>query len=284
MKAELGITVSVGVATNKIFAKLGSDMRKPDAVTVIPHKNFQELIWGLPVADLLYVGPKTTRKLMELCIYTIGDLARAPSDVLKSRLGRNGLLLQAFANGYDSAPVMPTTMESIIKSIGNSTTTPHDIATLDDARCVYWLLAESVAARLRENGFRSKCVSISIRTTDLLTFSCQQTISTPTNITNEIANLACELFERRYKRNLPLRSVGISCGSLSLDTVPVQLDMLGDQEHRDKQERLDSAVDDVRKRFGTQIIMRGVVMADSRFAQINPKDDHTIHPVPFFSG
>lgn len=284
VKMELGITVSVGVATNKIFAKLGSDMRKPDAVTVIPHSNFQELIWGLPAADLLYVGPKTTRKLMELCIYTIGDLARAPSDILKSRLGRNGLLLQAFANGYDSAPVMPTTMESIIKSIGNSTTTPHDIATLDDARCVYWLLAESVAARLRENGFRSKCVSISIRTTDLLTFSCQQTISTPTNITNEIANLACELFERRYKRNLPLRSVGISCSSLSLDTVPVQLDMLGDQEHRDKQERLDSAVDDVRKRFGTQIIMRGVVMADSRFAQINPKDDHTIHPVPFFSG
>lgn len=284
VKNELGITVSIGVSDNKIFAKLGSDYKKPDAITVIPPDRFQQMIWGLPASDLLYVGPKTTRKLKECNIQTIGDLACAPPKMLEYKLGKNGLMLQAFANGWDRAPVKPSTAEEAIKSVGNSMTTPYDIATIDQARCVYYMLAESVAARMRENGFRSRCISISVRTTDLLTFSCQRTIATPTNITNEIAEIACQLFSERYQHRFPLRSVGISCGSLVLATAPVQLDMLGDLEKRDKMEAVDGAIDGIRKRFGFKSIQRGVVLAEPAIARINPKDEHTIHPVAYFAG
>ncbi len=281
---ELGITVSVGVSDNKIFAKLGSDLKKPDAVTVISPNDFREKIWPLPASSLLYMGPRTTKKLHDLCIQTIGDLAQAPTDVLKYRLGKTGLMLQLFANGMDTSPVMPTCVEAAIKSIGNSTTTPHDITTLDDARCVYYLLAESVGARLRENGFRSRCISISVRTTDLRWYSCQETLSQPTNITSEIAHRAYTMFENRYAYALPLRSVGISCGTLQPDNAPIQLDMLGDQARRERLEHLDQALDSIRRRFGHQVMQRGVVLADKAFSQISPKDDHTIHPVPFYAG
>lgn len=284
VKRELGITVSVGVSDNKIFAKLGSDLKKPDAVTVIPPEGFKEKIWSLPACELLYVGPKTTKKLRECRIYSIGDLACAPSELLKSRLGKNGLMLQAFANGYDSAPVKPTAVEEAIKSVGNSTTTPVDIATLEDARCVYYLLAESVGMRLRENGFRCRCVNISVRTTDLRTYSCQLALDAPTNITGNIAQVACALFEARFLPLLPLRSVGVSCSMLSMDTEPLQLDMLGNHEKQMKMERLDAAIDEIRRRYGTHVIRRGVVLSGREFSHINPKDDHTIHPMPFFGG
>ena len=155
-KKELGISVSIGVADNKVFAKLGSDFKKPDGTTAIYPETFKEKIWPLPAKDLLYVGPATTKKLARVSIFTIGDLARADSGMLKMILGKNGLLLQAFALGLDTSPVMPVTASAAIKSIGNSTTTPHDIRTMDDAKCVYYLLAESVAARLRQHGFRRR--------------------------------------------------------------------------------------------------------------------------------
>lgn len=284
VKRELGITISVGVSNNKVFAKLGSDMKKPDAVTVIHPDNFQNEIWQLPASDLLYVGPRTSKKLRDLNIVTIGDLAMAPPHVLQYKLGKNGLLLQAYANGFDTSPVMPVDVSMAIKSVGNSTTTPHDIATVEDARCVYYLLAESVGARLREHGFLSQCISISMRTTDLISQSCQKTLFRPTNITKEIAQYSCDLFLERYTRFLPLRSVGISCGSLIPDSRPVQLDMFGDQEQRERQHRVDLAIDGIRHRFGNQIIQRGNVLSDTAFAAINPKDDNTIHPVPFFAG
>ena len=284
VKNELGITVSIGVSDNKIFAKLGSGYKKPDATTVIPPDRFQQMIWRLPASELLYAGPQTTKKLKECNILTIGDLACAPPKMLEYKLGKNGLMLQAFANGWDRAPVKPSTAEEAIQSVGNSMTTPYDIATLDQARCVYYMLAESVASRMRENGFRSRCISISVRTTDLLTFSCQKTISTPTNITKEIAEIACQLFSERYQHRLPLRSVGISCGSLLLADAPVQLDMLGDLEKREKMEAVDGAIDGIRKRFGFKSIQRGVVLAEPAIARINPKDEHTIHPVAYFAG
>ena len=284
MKNELGITVSVGVSDNKIFAKLGSDLKKPDAVSVVPPDRFRETIWHLPASDLLYVGPKTTKKLRDCNILTIGDLAKAPSDLLKYKLGKNGLMLQAYANGWDRSPVRPTTLEEAIGSVGNSITPPHDIRSLEDARCIYFLLAESVGARLRESNLQSKCVSISVRTTDLISYSYQRMLSSPTNITGEIASIACQLFSERYVRFLPLRSVGVSCSALSMEGAPVQLDLFGNQLHREKMHQLDCALDGIRRRFGNQVIVRGIVLAEPAFAQIDPKDDHTIHPQPFFTG
>lgn len=284
VKEELGLTVSVGVSYNKIFAKLGSDMKKPDAVTVIRRDDYREMTWSLPVEDLLYVGRATRRKLADVNVLTIGALANADTDMLAYKLGKNGLVLKAFANGLDQSPVMHVDYRMAIKSVGNSTTLPYDLETVEDARCVYYLLAESVAARLRENGFRARCVSISARTTELSTGSCQRTLAHTTNLTDEIATTAMELFMQRFARALPYRSVGLSCSMLVPDTDPVQLDLLGDAAARLRKETLERSVDGLRHRYGHQVVQRGVVMANTRFAEINPKEDHTIHPVPFFAG
>ena len=284
VKEELGITVSVGVSFNKIFAKLGSDMKKPDAVTVIPPDSFRERIWRLPAGELLYVGPSTQRKLARMNVRTIGDLAQLDTGVIQYCLGKNGLLLKAYANGLDESPVMPVDFRAAIKSVGNSTTPPHDIATAEDARCIYYLLAESVAARLRQEGFRARCVTISARTTELVTRSHQRMLKRPTNLSGEIAAMAMQLFHERFGDGLPYRSGGISCSHLTLDDAPIQLDCLGDEDRRIAVESMERSIDDLRRRFGHQVVQRGVVLTDRGFADINPVEDHTIHPVPFFSG
>jgi len=284
VREELGITVSVGVADNKILAKLGSDMKKPDAVTALPPDRFREIIWDLPVEELLYVGPSTKRKLSQLGITTIGALARCDSAVLHSLLGKNGLTLKAYANGEDRSPVMSVDHRSVVKSVGNSTTPPHDLTSIDDARCIYYLLAESVATRLREGGFRTRCISISARTTDLITRSHQMTLAKPTNLTDELAQAAMLLFHQRFAHALPYRSVGLSCSMLSPDNEPVQLDFMGDETRRIHMEQLERSIDGLRKRYGHQIVQRGVVLRDKGYAEINPVEDHTIHPVPMYTG
>ena len=283
VRDELGITVSIGVADNKVFAKLGSDFKKPDGTTAIYPETFRETIWPLPARDLLYVGPATARRLARLNIRTIGDLARADAGLLKGALGKNGLLLQAFALGLDASPVMPVTAAAAIQSVGNSTTTPRDIADAEDAKCVYFLLAESVAARLREHGFRARCVSISARTTELNVSSCQMALPRPTDVTGDIASAAWQLFCTRFAGLLPLRSVGLSCSQLVSRQEPVQLSFTDDPAAQEKRERLDRAVDGLRRRYGHNIVQRGVVLQDRAFAALKPKEDNTIHPVSFWT-
>ena len=284
VKRELGITVSIGVADNKVFAKLGSDLKKPDGTTgIFPH-TFREKIWPLPANQLLYVGRSTTHALRRLGILTIGDLARADSRVLKRTLGKNGLLLQAFALGMDCSPVMPAAHEEVLKSVGNSTTTCRDIATMEDARCVFFLLAESVAARMREQGLKGRCLSISIRETNLTRASCQMMLPRPTYVTEDLIRGACRLFEENFPDRLPLRSVGLSCSHLTPDTAPCQLSFSGEDQRMQKLEKLDAAVDDLRRRYGHNIIQRGNVVLDKDFSLLSPKEENTIHPVPFFAG
>ena len=284
VKRELGITVSIGVADNKVFAKLGSDLKKPDGTTgIFPH-TFREKIWPLPANQLLYVGRSTTHALRRLGILTIGDLARADSRVLKRTLGKNGLLLQAFALGMDCSPVMPAAHEAALKSVGNSTTTCRDIATMEDARCVFFLLAESVAARMREQGLKGRCLSISIRETNLARASCQMMLPRPTYVTEDLIRGACRLFEENFPDRLPLRSVGLSCSHLTPDTAPCQLSFSGEDQRMQKLEKLDAAVDDLRRRYGHNIIQRGNVVLDKDFSLLSPKEENTIHPVPFFAG
>ena len=284
IREELGITVSVGVASNKIFAKLGSDLKKPDATTVIPARGFESVIWQLPAQELLYVGPATRRKLNDIGVFTIGDLARCDNAILYHRLGKNGLILKRYAAGEDRSPVMPVDFRASIKSVGNSTTPPHDLTCIDDARCIYYLLAESVAARLRKGGFCARRISISARNTSLITHSAQLTLPRPTNLTDDIASAALSLFDERFARDFPYRSVGLSCSMLSPDNAPVQLDFMGDESHRMRIETLERTIDGLRYRFGHQIIQRGVVLADKDYAAVNPIDDNTVHPVPFYAG
>ncbi|MBQ6950275.1 MAG: DNA polymerase IV [Clostridia bacterium] len=271
VKKELGITVSVGVAENKVFAKLGSDLKKPDGTTGIFPETFREKIWPLPANQLLYVGRSATHALRRLGIYTIGDLAQADSQVLKKALGKNGLLLQAFALGMDASPVMRAETEVVLKSVGNSTTTCRDIQTVEDARCVFFLLAESVAARMREQGLKGQCLSISIRETNFARASCQTMLGRPTFVTEDLIRGACRLFEENFKNRLPLRSVGLSCSHLTPANAPCQLSFDGEDERMLRLEKLDAAVDCLRKRYGPGIIQRGNVVLEKDFSMLNTK-------------
>ena len=284
IRSELGITVSVGVADNKIFAKLGSDLKKPDAVTLLRPQDYAARVFPLPVGALLYVGPSTQRRLAQIGVTTIGALAQCDPALLRLRFGKNGLTLSAFARGEDRSPVMPVDHRAAIKSVGNSTTPPHDLTCMDDARCIFFLLAESVAARLREGGLRARCISISARSTELVTCSRQITLPRATCLAGEIGHTALELFDGRFASAFPLRSVGLNCSMLTPDDAPVQLDFTGDEEKRMQREQLERSIDDLRRRYGHQIVRRGVVLLDQGYSAINPVEDHTIHPVPFYAG
>lgn len=297
MKEELGITVSVGVSFNKIFAKLGSDYKKPDAITTMNKDEYRDKAWPLPVSDLLYVGSATNNKLRGIGIRTIGDLARTEESLLVRKLGKMGSILWAFANGYDESPVKLENTSAPIKSVGNSTTTPKDMETDEDVKIVLYILAESVAARLRENGFRCRTVEISIRDKDLLHFSKQVKLQNASNITREIAEAGYKLYKESYRMpadehelknsrpefyQKPLRSIGIRGTDLVTDYFWEQLDMFMDPQAREKQMKVDAAVDNIRKRFGFYSIQRGLMYQDRILSACDAKSDHTVHPHGYF--
>ena len=225
IKHELGVTVSIGVSWNKIFAKLGSDYKKPDAITEFSRENYKSLAWNLPAGDLIYVGRSTNKKLQTLGIKTIGEIANTEPTILENRLGKMGLVLHTFANGWDETPVCVEGYQAPIKSIGNSTTTPRDLVNDLDVKIILMALSESVASRLRENGFQCKGVEISIRDNELYHFSRQCKLKRPTNITDEIVQAAYRLFKDNYRWEHPVRSLGVRGCDLVSDDMPYQLDL-----------------------------------------------------------
>jgi len=283
VKFELGITVSVGVSFNKIFAKLGSDIKKPDATTLITEDNYQNVVWPLPVSDLLGVGRATKKKLTSYGIRTIGDLARCDAATLKSWLDKWGLFLHTYANGWDSSPVAEVGMESIIKSIGNSTTCPRDLLNNDDAHIVFQNLAESVAERMREQGVMARTVQISLRTNDLFWFERQMPLAKPSHISTELCDVAMRLLRQNWDWNKPLRSIGIRGTNLVPILQERQLSLFEDEQRREKREDLEFTIDDIRRRFGHYSIDRALLLLDSTLGNINPKADHDIHPIGYLS-
>lgn len=284
VKFELGITVSIGVSDNKVTAKLGSDYRKPDAITRIERDNYQEIVYPLPVEDLLYVGPATSRKLRGVGISTIGRLAQCPADVLSRRLGKMGTMLHMFANGRDISPVQKTEHIRTIKSVGNSATTPRDLTCDDDVHLMLFLLAESVAARMRELASRCRVVEVYIRDNQLRSFTRQKKLQSPSCSSMEIANTAFSLFRANYRWDNPIRSIGVRGAELVPMNECVQISLYPEDQRREKWERIDVAVDQLRQRYGYMSVRRALVMADPLLSRINPKDDHTVHPVGFFGG
>lgn len=282
MKSELGITVSIGVSFNKIFAKLGSDYKKPDAITTMYEDEFKNKAWALPASDLLYVGRSTSQKLARFGIKTIGELARTDEKLLVSQLGKMGGILWAFANGYDDSPVKMEHTHAPIKSIGNSTTTPRDLENNEDVKVVLYILAESVAARLRENGFKCRVVEISVRDNELYSFTRQHKIDHATNITGEIATEAYRIFNENYDWRKPIRSIGVRGADLVGDNYWEQIDLFSSVEQREKQMKLDDAVDTIRRRFGFYSVQRGLMYRDKILASVNAKEEHTTHPVGYF--
>lgn len=282
MKKELGVTVSIGVSFNKIFAKLGSDYKKPDAITTMYREEFKTKAWKLPVSDLLYVGRATNNKMQKYGIHTIGDLARTDIDWITSVFGKMGAILWSFANGYDESPVKKENTSAPIKSIGNGTTTPRDLETDDDVKIVLYNLAESVAARLRKNGFKCRVVEISIRDNKLISFSRQKKLGNATNITGEIAQSAYVLFKENYSWNNPIRSLGVRGSDLVNDNYWEQLDIFSSAEYREKLLKADKAVDDIRRRFGYFSIQRGLMYKDKKLSHLDCESMHTVHPHTFF--
>lgn len=282
IKSELGITVSIGVSFNKIFAKLGSDYKKPDAITTMYEDEFKSKAWALPVSDLLYVGRSTNQKLARFGIKTIGELAQTDEHLLMSQLGKMGGILWAFANGYDDSPVKMEHTHAPIKSIGNSTTTPRDLENDEDVKIVLYILAESVAARLRDNGFKCRVVEISVRDNELYSFTRQHKIDHATNITGEIATEAYRIFKENYNWRKPIRSVGVRGADLVNDNYWEQMDLFSSVEQREKQMKMDDAVDTIRRRFGFYSVQRGLMYRDKILSSVNAKEDHTTHPIGYF--
>ena len=282
MKSELGITVSIGVSFNKIFAKLGSDYKKPDAITTMHRDEYRKKAWALPASDLLYVGRSTSAKLAKMGIRTIGDLATTDEKILHSQLGKMGDILWAFANGYDDSPVKYENAHAPIKSIGNSTTTPRDLVNDQDVKIVLTILAESVAARLRENGFKCRVVEISVRDNGLFSFTRQRKIDHATNVTREIAEEAYRLFKENYNWQKPIRGVGVRGADLVNDNYWEQLDLFSSAEQREKQMKVDEAVDTIRKRFGFYSVQRGLMYCDRILSAVDAKAEHTVHPHGYF--
>lgn len=279
-KEELGLTCSVGVSWNKIFAKLGSDIKKPDATTVITKENYKEVVWPLPVGELLYVGSATRRKLQNRGILTIGDLANRDIERLRLLLGVWGETLWFFANGLDSSPVRQSGEESIVKSVGNSTTTHRDLLNIEDVKLIIYVLAESVAARLRAHSFKCTTISISVRDKDLTSFDRQGKLLSPTFTSGEIAQKAIDLFEANYRWNKPIRSIGVRGADLVTAADHIQLDMVDNKKI--EREDVEKTIDSIRKRFGQYSVQRCAMLMDRALTGFNPKEDHVIHPISFF--
>ena len=281
VKSELGVSVSVGVSFNKIFAKLGSDLKKPDATTVIECVRFKEVVWPLPVNELLYVVRATHNKLKRRGISTIGDLANANPESLKFWLGKMGIVLWQFANGLDTSPVSNIGAKSLIKTVGNSTTAPRDLISDEDIRIILTVLCESVSARLREYGFICRTVQLGIRDNELEWIERQGKLEIPNRTAKSIFELSFALY-KKHANGKPVRSLSVrACDLEPVDFM--QLSLLPETRRLEKQEELESVVDGLRSRFGHFSVQRGIMLTDRKLSDLDPKGEHIIHPMSFFN-
>ena len=263
IKEELGLTVSIGVSFSKALAKLGSDMKKPDAVTLLAPDNWRERVWPLPVSDLLYVGSRTTRKLVGRGIVTIGDLANYPVEGLHQMLGKNGIMLWRFANGEDHSAVMPVNYERTVKSVSKGITCSCNLENPEQVWKVMLALSQDVGHQLRQYGLAATGVKIYIRESEIdYGLAKQSRIPFPTQSPLEIAQAARIQFLDNYRWNNPVRAVCVSTYDLVPRDQPVQLNLFVDEEKRRRRQRLEDCVDEIRSRFGKHSIIAASLMGD----------------------
>ena len=275
VKEEIGVTVSVGVSFNKIFAKLGSDMKKPDAVTLITPENYKNTVWKLPASDLLYVGRATNEKLRLMGIHTIGDIANTDEKVLTSLLGVWGHNLSVYANGKDNSPVISKQNDDSVKSISNSLTAYKDLTNFEEVKTLILLLSESVASRLRESGLgKATTVKLSIIDNGLKTLGKQTKLNTPTKSASDIANACYKMFSSLYKWERPVRGLGVGVSGFTFGLEQLTLDIEGVGEER--KDRLDVAVDKIRAKYGNNSLRRATILQDERLSGTDVKGEHVI--------
>lgn len=252
IREELGFTVNIGISENKLLAKMASDFKKPDRVHTLWRHEIEKKMWPLPVSELFFVGRATAKKLLNMGIRTIGDLAHSDPDILRSHLKKHGEIVWLFANGRDVSVVQKEQPEN--KGYGNSTTISFDVADASTAKLVLLALAETVAARLRDAGVRAEVIAVGIKTYDLQYASHQMTLLNATNITIEIHRCACRLFDQLWD-GTPIRHLGIHTSRVKDHADMRQLDMFDTTDY-EKLEKMDATVDKIRKRYGNDSMKR----------------------------
>lgn len=262
VKEELGLTVSVGVSFNKVFAKLGSDYKKPDAVTEFGRAEMESIIWKLPAGELLLVGPTTRNTLKKYGINTIGDIAKMELTTLRRLMGRAGETLWRYANGLDDTPVQSVDAHEDPKSIGSSTTLPRDITREEDVKATLLALSESVAAQLRRHGLKTREVQLTVRNGDFQEIQRQTQLAAPVCDSQSLYQAALELYRRENKK-WEVRLLGVRAGHLS-PAEESQLSFFENTDGLQRRERLENAVDRVREKYGDGSIRRAFMMEKTR--------------------
>ena len=281
VKREIGITVSVGVSFNKIFAKLGSDYKKPDAVTVISEDNFREIVFPLPVGDLLFIGAKTERELRLMGIRTIGALAAASPEILISKFGKAGAMLHKYANGLDDSPVAHLGEHSDAKSVGSGLTFRHNLVGREECKIGIMHLSEDVARRLRAAGQKCGTVQLSIKDEYLRTIQRQRPASPETDIAKEITDIAMTILEDEWPEHKPVRMLTVTASNLvRREMLAAQIDMFGEdnEQIREKNKKKEETVDKIRQKFGNTSIINGSVI-DSDLGIYAPKPRRDPHGI-----
>ena len=259
VKSEIGITVSIGVSFNKVFAKLGSDYKKPDAITVISVDNFKQIVYPLPASNLLYVGRRTTEELAKIGVRTIGELAETSKDLLRHKLGKMGEMLSDYANGRDNSPV-GADEDHEVKSIGNGFTFRHDLVTREDCKVGIDFLCEEIGARLRSKSLKCNTVALTIKDTRLKSIQRQRPLQNASDIAKEISALAYEILCDEWAEYIPIRMLTVTVTGL-VDSASsfTQLDLFSPNLDcsREKDKKREETVDEIRRKFGSSSISSG---------------------------
>ena len=256
VKNEIGVTVSIGVSFNKVFAKLGSDYKKPDAITVISPDNFRQIVFPLPAADLLFVGKKTAEELLSMGIRTIGELAMTSREILKHKLGKMGDMLYDYANGLDSSLVSADDNHDV-KSISNGFTFKHDLVSCEEYRLGIDFLCEEIGEKLRKKSLKCNTVAVTIKDPGLKVIQRQRPLDNPSDISREIADLAYCILCDVWAEKTPIRMITVSVtGLVDSTTSFTQLDLFSDVDStmREKDKKREETVDAIRKKFGSSSI------------------------------
>lgn len=271
VKEELGLTVSIGVSFNKVFAKLASELKKPDAVTEITRENYKDKVWPLPVTDLLFVGKSTADVLHKIGVHTIGDLANTDEGLLTRFLGKRGRQVRVYARGEDEEPVKAVKEREDLKSIGNSSTLPKDITDRGEVKRWFYVLSESVAARLRDADVgKANTVHIVVRNEKLQDTTCQTKV-VPTMLCGDIANAAYELFCKHFPLGTRVRMLGVTVSGFDYHVEQMRLDsyMGGSNSNYEKKDRAESAIAKLREKYGYASVQRGVILEDEKLAGLD---------------
>ena len=264
VKAETGLRQSVGVSFNKVFAKMGSDYKKPDATTVITRENYKDILWPLPARELIFVGKSTAARLEAMNIRTIGAIAQADPALLHSAFGKHGDEMYRYANGLEDAPVQPYDSEREYKSVGNGITFRRNLQGRDDVRTAVVALADRVSVRLRRHGLTASGVKVDIKDPDLHTISRQMQLEHATNTSADIAKAAMDLIERNWRYSDPIRLITVTGINISVGLPEEQLSLFSpaQEDEKKKNEAVDAALDSIRGKFGKYSIMYGGLLGN----------------------